>query len=349
MPKLFLSLFILLMSLTPAVAQDANAPEASFCVAVWYPSSEHPGGYDSVMDNLDVIDVIHPFWYNPTPDGGLLLTNQAEDAEKLAEWREAGLLILPSIFSGVSGVIMDEAVRAAHVEAIVETVLRMDYDGIDIDYEGFALETRDPFSEFVEELGAALHAEGKLLYVTVHPKTDDLGAWEATAAQDWYRISAAADVVNIMTYDYTSRNEPPGPISPNEWVLDVLTYAETVDPLGKFRVGLPFYGYGWTRGRPPAAAIPYEAVMRAVESFELETVRDPASGELVVEWKQPGLPARTVYLEDAQSIGQRMASVLELHQSLGGAAIWGLGGEDPAVWDVLRDQRPAPCVGSDEG
>lgn len=338
-----LGLFLLIL---PVAAQDATPEpsESSFCVAVWYPSSEHPGGYDSVMSNLDVVDVIHPFWYNPMPDGGLSLTNGAEDPEKLAAWREAGLLIIPSIFSGVSQVIMDEAIRAEHIRVITERVVTLDYDGIDIDYEGFALNTRDPFSEFVEELGAALHAEGKLLYVTVHPKTDDLGAWEATAAQDWYRISAAADVVNIMTYDYTSRNEPPGPISPNAWVAEVLGYADSVAGVDHFRVGLPFYGYGWTRGRPPASVITYEAVMRAVETFNIETSRDPDSGEIVVELKQRGLPSRTVYMEDAESLRSRLTPVIDLYQSLGGAAIWGVGGEDPAVWDVLRELRPAPCI-----
>lgn len=333
---------VLFLFVFPAAAQDDTA-DSSFCVAVWYPSSEHPSGYDSVMDNLDVIDVIHPFWYNPTPDGGLLLTNGAEDPEKLAEWREAGLLILPSIFSGVSQVIMDEQIRAAHIQTITERVVALDYDGIDIDYEGFALNTRDPFSEFVEGLAEALHAEGKLLYVTVHPKTDDLGAWEATAAQDWYRISAAADVVNIMTYDYTSRNEPPGPIAPNAWVSDVLGYADTVNGVENFRVGLPFYGYGWTRGRPPASAITYEAVMRAVETFDIETTRDPESGEIVVELKQRGLPSRTVYLEDAESLRLRLTPVLNLYKTVGGVAIWGVGGEDPELWDVLRELRPADC------
>jgi len=345
-----LSLSFLLLAflalIFPAAAQEtdtATTPESSFCVSVWYPSSEHPGGYDSLMDNLDVIDVVHPFWYNPAPDGGLLATNGAEDPEKLAAWREAGLLILPSIFSGISHVIMDETVREAHIQTITETVVRFDYDGIDIDYEGFALNTREPFSAFVEGLSAALHAEGKLLYVTVHPKTDDAGAWEATAAQDWARISAAADVVNIMTYDYTSRNEPPGPISPNAWVSDVLGYAETMGGVAHFRVGLPFYGYGWTRGRPPASAITYEAVMRTVETFGLETTRDPESGEIVAELKQRGLPSRTVYLEDAQSVSNRLTPVIDLYHSLGGAAIWGIGGEDPALWDVLRDLRPAQC------
>jgi spore germination protein YaaH len=330
-----------LMALSAAAAQAQD--DSSFCVAVWYPSSEHPAGYDSVMNHLDVIDVIHPFWYTPMADGRLLPTNQAEDEAKLTAWREAGLQIIPSIFSGVSQMITDPDLRAVHVEQIVEVVLRMGYDGIDIDYEGFGLHTREPFSEFVELLADALHAQGKLLYVTVHPKTNDDGAWEGAAAQDWARISAAADVVNIMTYDYTSRNEPPGPIAPHAWVVEVLGYAGTIDDIARFRVGLPFYGYGWTRGRPPASAIPYEAVMRAVETFGLETTRDPASGEIVADLKQRGLPARVVYVEDAVSIEERLTRALDAAPTLGGAAVWGLGGEDPAVWDVLRAARPAPC------
>jgi spore germination protein YaaH len=343
MPRLAL-LLLVCFALVCAPTRAQGEADASFCVAVWYPSSEHPGGYESVMDNLDVIDVIHPFWYTPTNTGGLLPTNQAEDADQLAAWREAGVQVIPSIFSGVSNIVTDPDLRAAHIDQIVQTVLRMDYDGIDIDYEGFGLPTRDPFSEFVELLGERLHAEGRLLYVTVHPKTSDAGAWEGAAAQDWARIAAAADVVNIMTYDFTSRNEPPGPISPNQWTADVLTYAASIDDLSRFRVGLAFYGYGWTRNRPPASAIPYEAVMRAVETFDLPTTRDPDSGELVTEIVQRGLPRRTVYVNDGESIYARLSLVLELHQHLGGAAVWGLGGEDPNTWEAVRALRPADCT-----
>lgn len=323
-----------------AAARTGPASDAAgWCVAVWYPSSEHPAGADSIVANADVIDVVHPFWYTPDAAGGVLERRSAQAEAQLAAWRAAGLLVLPSIFSGIPQVIGPD-LRASHVAAIVELVERNDYDGIDIDYEMFPLATRDDFSRFVEELAAELHARGRLLAVTVHAKSEDRPAAESAAAQDWQRLAAAADIFNLMTYDYTNRNEPPGPVTSNAWLEGVVAYAGTTTALAKVRAGLPFYGYSWTRGRPPARAFTYEAAARMVEQFSLPTHRDPLGHELVVELDAPGLPRQNVFVSDAQTTAARLEL---LPADLGGVAIWGLGGEDPRQWELLRARRPAPC------
>ncbi|MCD4686407.1 MAG: hypothetical protein K8S97_10770, partial [Anaerolineae bacterium] len=195
MMRFAFALFVLVSIVLPlqVVAQNDDTPVA-WCVSVWYPSSDHPGGYNSLLAHTDSIDEVNPFWYGAAPDGSLLVYTGAEDAEKLAVWDDAGLLVLPTIANASPIAILEPDTRAVHVATIVDLVLRMDYAGIDIDYEGFPLNTRDPFSEFVEALADALHAEGRLLSVTVHAKTTDLAAYESAAAQDWARITAATDI-----------------------------------------------------------------------------------------------------------------------------------------------------------
>jgi spore germination protein len=340
-----LFIIIILLPLWATQAQETlPEPESSFCVSVWFPSSEHPDGYASLSDRLDMIDVINPFWYAPLPDGRLQAVNNAEDEAKLAAWREAGKPVLPSIFTSVSGVIETEELRAVHIDEIVALVEQMDYDGIDIDYEGFARHTREPFALFIEALSQALHANDRLLSVTVHPKTSDEGTWESQAAQDWARLAPAADIFNIMTYDYTSRNRPPGPIAPTPWVLDVLAYADQVTDLSKVRLGLPFYAYLWQRGTPPAQAGTWEGVMRWAGPLGAEIERDPVDMEAFVRIKPPGLPLQVAYFADAASLRFKMEQVHALYPDLGGIAIWGIGGEDPANWEVLHTLRPADCT-----
>lgn len=325
----------------PAAAQDEN-DTPSWCVSVWYPSSEYPGGFDSVMQNADLIDTINPFWYSPRPDGTLATTDpNAEDEAQLTAMREAGFLIMPAIFSSVSMMIEDETIRAKHIDEIVALVERMAYDGIDIDYEGFGLHTREPFSTFIEDLADALHERGKLLSIAVHPKTQDAAAWDAAAAQDWSRIAPAVDVFRIMTYDYHSRNEPPGTIGPPTWAAAVLAYAQTVTDLSKVRLGLHFYGYSWQRGTPPATAVTWESTQRLIESFNPELQRDDM--ELFIDLKVRGLPRQTIYVADAAGIEYKLAAILEAYPTLGGVAIWGLGGEDPANWDVLQRLDTGEC------
>lgn len=337
----FVMLAALLAPLLPARAQGVE-PARSWCVSAWYPSSEHPGGYQSLLDHLDVVDEVNPFWYAVNADGSLSLMPGAEDAGQLAAWQAAGLLVLPTLAHASPFAISDPAARARHLETLLALVGRMEYAGLDLDYEGFPLATRDAFSEFVEALGARLHAEGRLLSVTVHPKTRDRAEWESAAAQDWPRLAAVADIFRIMTYDYTSRaSREPGPIGPPAWAADVLAYAAQVTDLGKVRLGLHFYGYHWQRRR--ASVITWESAQRAADSFHLAFERDPADMEARLEIDVRGLPRQTIVVADAESVAYKLARLLAAYPDLGGVAIWGLGGEDPAIWDVLRALRPGEC------
>ena len=227
---------------------------------------------------------------HPLADATIGVQQGAEDEDQIAAWRDAGLLIMPSIFSGIWTMLDSEDSIDAHILEIVDLVERMDYDGIDIDYEGFALSTRNSFSSFIELLSEHLHERDLLLSIAVHAKTDDAGAWEGAAAQDWTRIAPAVDIFTVMTYDYTSRNEPPGPISPPDWTLDVLTYAETIMDLSKVRMGLHFYGYSWLNGRPPATTTSWTAAQRLIDSFDLEPVRE--NDEARIDLDVRGLPTR---------------------------------------------------------
>lgn len=344
MKYLSIMLILTLIYTKTLSAQDQQDPQPNWCVSVWYPSSEDPTGYDSIRDNLAMIDTVNPFWYGPMADGAILSRPDAEDAAKLTFWRDAGIIVMPAIFGNMWTMIDDPESRTHHVEQIVGLVERMDYDGIDIDYEGFDPSTRENFSLFIEELAAELHAHGRLLSIAVHAKTNDQGSWDGPAAQDWERLGSAVDVFRIMTYDYTSRNEPPGPIGPPSWSADVLVYAESVVDLGKVRLGLHFYGYSWQRGTPPATAVTWQSVNRWIESFQLDVMRDAEDMEATVELDIRGLPKQTIYFADAEAIEYKLDRLITEFPDLGGVAIWGLGGEDPMNWDVLEVVSQGDCV-----
>lgn len=340
----FLILIVALLMIVPlGHAQDET--ESTWCVSVWYPSSDDPDGFQSVINNADIIQMVNPFWYSPRADGTIYPSDaNAESPELLAEMRDLGLTIMPSIFSSISAMLMDEDTRNFHIDEIVALVERMDYDGIDIDYEGFPAVTRDPFSIFIEDLADALHERGYLLSIAVHAKASDEGAWESAYAQDWTRIAPVVDVFTIMTYDYTNRNEPPGPIAPTDWVQEVLTYAESVTDLSKVRMGLHYYGYSWQRGTPPATTVSWANTQRYIDSFDLEIQRDPANMELFVDLRVTGLPRQTIYLADAIGLAYKLEHISEAFPGLGGVSIWGIGGEDPANWDVLRNYTGDVCI-----
>ncbi len=319
-----------------------NAPEATatlepaprFDVSIWAPVA----GFleqQTMQQNADVLDEVNFFWYTLGADGGIDGGIMAAEAVRVA--REAGLRIVPSVLNGgfdaqrVSDVVNDPDRRAQHIADILALVRDNDFDGIDIDYESLNPADRDAFSLFIEELAAALHAEGKLLSIAVHAKTDDAGAWSGAAAQDWARLGAAVDGFKIMTYDFHYGASEAGPIAPLDWVDAVLTYSATVVPPAKTWMGVPFYGYDWTGST--AESLNWRQATKLAEQNGAEIQRDPASAEA---WFTYGDGSRTVYFNDAATLAARIDIIRNSHPDIAGIAIWPLGGEDPANWPALR-------------
>jgi spore germination protein YaaH len=318
----------------PQAAATRPAEQDGLDVSIWAPVA----GFleqQTLQQNADVLDEVNFFWYTLGADGGIEGGVMASQAVQVA--RDAGLRVVPSILNGgfdaerVSLVVDDPARRAQHIQDILALVRDNDYDGIDVDYESLNPADRDAFSLFVEELAAALHAEGKLLSIAVHAKTDDAGAWGGAAAQDWARLGAAVDSFKIMTYDFHNGASEAGPIAPLDWVDQVLSYAGTVVPPEKTFLGTPFYGYNWTGSR--AQSLNWRQALQLAEQQGAQPQRDPASGELTFSYDDG---RHAVYFNDGETLAGRLAMLREKHPTVAGIAIWPLGGEDPDNWPVLR-------------
>ncbi len=317
---------------TPAPTEP---PAPGFQVSIWAPVA----GFleqQTMQQNADVLDEVNFFWYTLGADGSIGGGAMASQAVQVA--REAGLRVVPSIVNGgfdaqrVSLVVNDPARRAQHIADILALVRDNDYDGIDIDYESLDPADRDAFSLFIEELAAALHAEGKLLSIAVHAKSDDAGAWSGAAAQDWARLGAAVDSFKIMTYDFHNAASEAGPIAPLDWVDAVLSYAARVVPPEKTWMGVPVYGYDWAGGG--GRSLNWRQALKLVEQNSAQPQRDPASGEL---WFSYNDGRNTVWFNDGETLAGRLELLAEKHPAVAGIAIWPLGGEDPANWTAIRD------------
>jgi Glycosyl hydrolases family 18 len=220
--------------------------------------------------------------------------------------RNNKLPVLPTISDGtaklvMAGILADPAQRTIHVQAITDLVVNRNYDGIDLDYEGFAftdgraswITTRPNWAAFVIELGASLHAHGKLLSVTVPPIWDSgssgyfVYSWQDRAAD--LDILPAIDRLRLMVYDYNVAYA--GPVSPMVWVNNVLSYVKAVVPtnqLRKVQMGVPTYGRSWAKvlsGSCPTDAptatvgVQMENVGGLLAKAGATLVRDP-SGEM---------------------------------------------------------------------
>ena len=214
--------------------------------------------------------------------------------------RNHALPVVPSITDGsgklvMAGILADPTSRTRHVQTITDLVTSRGYDGIDLDYEGFAFSdgrsswtaTRPNWAAFVAELGGALHAQGKILSITVPPIWDNgsSGYW----VYAWPEMLPHIDRLRLMVYDWSV--SAPGPVSPLSWQTNVINYVKTIvpaDQLSKVQIGVNAYGRSWATvasGTCPANASlgTFGVQMESAPQLALDNgatpVRD-ASGEL---------------------------------------------------------------------
>lgn len=357
---LYLALFACLAALI-LLYHIGNRPTSPSInrVAAWLPTSwDTTRARASWEAHRAYIHELSPVWYQlaRSGDGAIHAYEGARDATLVAEAHAQSTLVIPLVNNAyddvgfdpapVSAVIHDPARRATHIAALVNETLVYNYDGIEIDYESLNGKTdREAFSLFIEELAAALHAQGKLLAVTVHPKTGEPGSWTGPQAQDWARLGAAADRFRIMTYNYHWSGSDPGPIAPLWWMEDVLDFAVSLIPPNKVYVGLNLYGHDW--GGSTSRSVTWEsaqqliAVHGATRQWQAggwgRTVAEPwftytdATGQ-----------RHEVWYADRASIEARLRLVSRYR--LGGVALWRLGGEDPACWQAIAEALQAGAV-----
>lgn len=128
--------------------------------------------------------------------------------------------------------------RTAFIQKIYDYVVAHNFDGVDVDLEGPAI--NGDYGGFVIALANKLHTNGKLISAALSEGYGGANVPSSTfAAYDW---------INIMAYDATGPWAPnnPGQHSPYSMAVNQFNYWTGRGlPASKAVIGLPFYGYGF--------------------------------------------------------------------------------------------------------
>jgi hypothetical protein len=253
-------------------------------VGGWIPHWGSSSGQAPIA-NTDVAKLfgeISPFWHGTATNGSITnMGSLTSMNQAIATSRAQGLPVIPSIADTTPAptmlnIMSDPIARANHIQNIVNLVISRNYDGIDLDYEVFAFgHKRDdwpaitgPWVTFVRELSAVLHANGKLLSVTIPPVWTSDGT--ASGSLQGYTVYAQRDIIGfvdrlrLMVYDWSVGS--PGPIGPMSWVNNVIGYTNRVIPAEarrKMQLGVPTYGRHWETQLFSNEICPDGAVTRA--------------------------------------------------------------------------------------
>ena len=363
--------------LTPSIPTGVNQP--ALCDSSQYGPAENAAFENSYLfRNKDLMKEVLPFWFSlksPTLIRNDYTTGNPSwpMADTVCLMRRAGMQIIPTMTDGtaklvLAGYLANPTTRTTIVNSIVNLVNVNGFDGIDLDYEGFAFvdgnttwtRTAPLWVAFIKELSVAMRANKKLLSVTTPYLYDPSERQKGYFVYAWADIASSIDRLRIMTYDFNVAK--PGPNAPISWVDKTIRYAISIMPASKVYVGLPGYGRDWitaVQGKCPVSAPPgLKAGAKAATFLMVNAERkavidnaipvfDASVSEATYSYTQTynGLTAdgastscsvnRTVWYQNSRSYAERMALVSKYR--LGGAALWTLGMEDQMATTEMRN------------
>ena len=263
----------LAIAMTTQLMPNANAETSNLSNANprkiltgWIPYYGMKVSLPTAVANADLINEVMPFWYtlklnNKTKAPYILDLYTPGNPSvaidiPLTTMRNAGFKIIPTITDGTEKLVLSKLLakssdRAKVIKSIMDLVMSKNFDGIDLDFEGFAFvdgtaswpTTKPNWVLLVKELSAELRAKEKILSVTVPVHFSLTERQKGYTVYAWAEIAESIDRLRIMTYDYSTGR--PGPIGPISWVERTLKYAISVMPASKVYIGLAGYGRDW--------------------------------------------------------------------------------------------------------
>ena len=377
--KLLAVVFALSVVFSPQ-AHSANQPRK--ILTGWIPYYSMKTSLPAALNNADLIKEVMPFWYTLKFNGK---TNAAyvsdlyisgnpsiPIATPLAAMRAAGFQIIPTITDGtdklvLSNLLANPTSRTQIAKTLNDYVMANNFDGIDLDFEGFAFvdgnttwaKTAPSWVALVKELSGLLRANNKLLSVSTPYNFNPAEKQKGYTVYAWPQIAPYIDRLRIMTYDYSVSKV--GPIGPLAWTEKTVAYAASIMPASKVYLGLAGYGRDWVTKvdgvcpAPFANAIKVGAkaatfVMRdaaaLAASYQVTPVFDAKFGEATFTYTKSyeGTTAdgrstictatRTAWYQNAQSY--KLRSELVAKYKLGGVTAWTLGMEEPLAMEAIR-------------
>lgn len=355
----------------------ANADEEKLPRKVltgWMPYYSVKNSMVSILANKDLMSEVSPFWYSLT--SATAIKDQYASAKltipmkaQLDLLRANGLKIIPAITDGskklvLAGLLAKPSTRSQVVNTITKLVLTNNYDGIDLDFEGFAFsdgtsswaKTSPNWVLFIKELSELLHANGKILSMTTpvvfDPVTKRKGSYWV---YNWPETAPYIDRLRIMTYDYSISK--PGPIGPLEWTEATVAYAATLMPPSKIWLGVPGYGRDWitkVSGKCPAtyanlikttakaAVVPANKGVGLASTYGAVPVYSDKMGEVTFTYEKTYnegtascTATRVVWYQNSRAYLARMELVAKY--KLAGLTQWTLGQEDAETMPALRE------------
>ncbi len=293
-------------------------------------------GFPSLRKHSRDINILMPFWYTLQTDGNLKISAMGLEPDVIKFMRkhpEVKLMPLINKDPANQNALADAKTRDYAINNIVKTVMDNQYAGVNIDFELLPKESRDDLTVFIRDLAKRLHAQSKMISVSVMPKLD--GLEEIGAAYDYGALGNLADNITIMTYDKHAVSTGPGSVAPYEWVEKNIKEALKSIPANKLTVCVGAYGYDWPVAKNSEVKyIGMREAQQLAREHKSDIKWDDASQSAFFNY-WTGSAQHQVWFENGFSVTRKVA--LAKKYNLKGVAIWRMGFEDEEYWKKLRE------------
>ncbi|MFH1657187.1 MAG: glycosyltransferase [bacterium] len=292
--------------------------------------------YKSFKENSDKIDVVFPDWYFIKTD--TCEVEEKKDQEITAGLKEYQVKIFPRVANGdndiwyseeIGSILQSPEKRNCLAKELARLAKNENVGGLNIDFEELNIANREPLLSFLTELTNLLHQQNQLL-------TIDVPAEDPTF--DLKRISQIVDAVVLMSYDENYFQGKPGPIASQEWFEENLNKVLSFVPKEKLIVSLGSYGYDWNLGSEnPAESLKFNETMYLAQIIKAEPEMSPVSKNMFVAYLDENKNDHRVwFLNGVTAYNQWLVAI---RQQVLGFGLWRLGAEDPAFWNIWKNEQ----------
>ncbi|MBO4375765.1 MAG: SH3 domain-containing protein [Lachnospiraceae bacterium] len=278
------------------------------------------------------MDVISPTWFKLADDAGNMTSFATQSYVNAAHNMGLKVWGLVDDFSNdVSDyeILSYTSKRERMIDFLITEALNSGLDGINVDFEKVSNDAGPHYVEFLRELSIECRAKGLVLSV------DDYVPYNFNSQYNIPAQGEVADYVIIMGYDeHYHGSGDPGSVASIDYVKHGITETLKSVPANKVINALPLYTIQW---RTNGATVTDDYVTMnnqadMVSRLGGSYVWDETTCQNYLEVNSGGTLYQ-VWLEDAESIQVKL-NVMKANE-IGGVAVWRLGYEDPAIWNII--------------
>ena len=321
---------------TPGSAPHPAKPKVAGIV-LGYVSPWDPASILSLEQHADQLTHVATDWFSLTGVEANLVEEPTDKARLLCVRKGLGFLPILRNLDGDDW--QPEAVETLARSSSQEKSLFFDKlisrlppgsTGLLVEWSSLDPTYKKETSQLIKDLADRLHAAGKELWFTV-PTGNDFDAFDLEVIAD------AADRLVAALYDENSEPDDPGPLADRDWFEGWLKTMMIYGDPDQWVVGMGTYGHDWRKDNHSVETLGFTDVMaRAAQAQVNPELVDSSADSPHFNYLEGPVQNQEheVWFLDAVSLFNQRRIMAPYHP--GGIALYSLGQEDPAVWDLLR-------------